>query len=72
MSQRVYRASQLASKPGQSGILPISQATLWRLVKAKKFPQPFKLGARVTVWDAAEVEAFIQAQREGGEVTAHA
>ncbi len=70
MSQRVYRASQLASKPGQSGILPISPATLWRWVRAGKFPQPFKLGEKVTVWDAAEVEAFIQAQRAGGEVAA--
>lgn len=71
MSQRVYRASQLTSKPGHSGILPISPATLWRLVKAKKFPQPFKLGARVTVWDAAEVEAFLQQQRNTQEA-AHA
>lgn len=71
MSQRVYRASQLASRPNRPGILPISPATLWRLVKANKFPQPFKLGARVTVWDATEVEAFIQAQR-AGEGVAHA
>ena len=65
MSQRVYRASQLATRPNNPGILPISPATLWRLVKAKKFPQPFKLSARVTVWDAAEVEAFIQTQHAG-------
>ncbi len=71
MSKRVYRIRQLASYPGQGGILPVSAATLWRWVKAGKFPQPFKLGEKVTVWDAAEVEAFIQAQRAGGEVAAH-
>jgi len=44
-------------------MLPVSTATLWRWVKEGKFPKPFKLGARVTVWDAAEVDAFIAAQR---------
>ena len=66
MSQRVYRIRQLVNRPGQPGILPVSAATLWRWVKAGKFPQPFKLGEKVTVWDAAEVEAFIAAQRLGG------
>lgn len=71
MAQRVYRIRQLVTGPHQPGILPISSATLWRWVKAGKFPKPFKLGEKVTVWDAAEVEAFIQAQHAGVEV-AHA
>lgn len=63
MAQRVYRIRQLVTGPHQAGILPISAATLWRWVKDGKFPKPFKLGHRVTVWDAAEVDAFITAQR---------
>ena len=63
MAQRVYRIRQLVTCPDRAGILPISAATLWRWVKAGSFPKPFKLGNKVTVWDAAEVDAFIAAQR---------
>lgn len=65
MSQRVFRISELASTPAKRGELPVSPATVWRWVREGKFPKPFKLGESVTVWDAAEVEAFI-AQRAGG------
>lgn len=64
MTQRVYRVRQLASGPHRPGILPVSQATLWRWVRAGKFPRPFKLSVGVTVWDADEVDQFITAQRE--------
>lgn len=65
MSQRVIRLSELATtpatitKPAKAGKLPVSPATIWRWVREGKFPKPFKLGESVTVWDAAEVDAFI-------------
>lgn len=59
MSQRVIRISELASTKGKSGKLPVSQATIWRWVKEGKFPKPFKLGERITVWKLDEVETFI-------------
>lgn len=71
MSQRVVRISDIASTPAKSGkpakvgMLPVSPATIWRWTREGKFPQPFKLGDSVTVWDMAQVEAFI-AQRAGG------
>jgi predicted DNA-binding transcriptional regulator AlpA len=65
MAQRVIRVAELATTKGRKGMLPVSPATVWRWVREGKFPQPFKLGESVTVWDAAEVEAFI-AQRAGG------
>lgn len=71
MSQKLFRINDLATtpgkagKPGKNGLLPVSPATVWRWVREGKFPQPFKLGESVTVWDAAAVEAFI-AQRAGG------
>lgn len=63
MANRLYREKDLCSDKGREGLLPISSATLWRLVRDKQFPQPFKLGPRVTVWDAEEVSTFIAAQR---------
>lgn len=65
MSQRIIRLADIASTPKKKGLLPISPATVWRWVREGKFPKPFKLGDSVTVWDAAQVEAFI-AQRSGG------
>jgi prophage regulatory protein len=60
LPQRLFRLQQIATTPQRQGILPCSPATVWRMVKAGKFPRPFKIGQRCTVWDAAEVEAYIQ------------
>lgn len=68
MSQQVIRIADLATTKGKPGKLPVSPATVWRWVREGKFPKPFKLGESVTVWDAAEVEAFIQARSQGQEV----
>lgn len=65
MAQRVIRVVEIATTKKRKGMLPVSPATVWRWVREGKFPKPFKLGESVTVWDAAEVEAFI-AQRAGG------
>ena len=65
MSQRVIRVADIATTKSSKGLLPVSPATVWRWVREGNFPKPFKLGESVTVWDAAEVEAFI-AQRAGG------
>jgi len=65
MSQRVIRVADIATTKTSKGMLPVSPATIWRWVREGKFPKPFKLGDSITVWNAAEVEAFI-AQRAGG------
>jgi prophage regulatory protein len=65
MSQRILRIADIASTKKSKGLLPVSPATIWRWVREKKFPAPYKLGAAITVWDIAEVDAFI-AKRAGG------
>lgn len=40
-------------------ILPVSKTTLWRYVKAGKFPQPRKLG-RSAFWVKEEVEHAVR------------
>jgi prophage regulatory protein len=62
MQTRVIRIADIATTPTKPGILPVSPATIWRWVRDGKFPKPFKLGASVTGWYAADIEAFI-AQR---------
>jgi prophage regulatory protein len=64
MSLRVIRLAQLASTKNRPGLLPVSQATIWRWVRQNKFPKPFKLAAGTTVWDSGQVESFITAQQK--------
>ena len=39
--------------------VPISKSTLWRQVRARSFPSPVKLSARVTAWRAEDVRRWI-------------
>ena len=59
MALQVIRLNELASTKNRSGKLPVSPATVWRWVREGQFPKPFKLSNRVTVWNLAEVDAFI-------------
>jgi predicted DNA-binding transcriptional regulator AlpA len=65
VSMRVYRLRQLATTKNRQGVLPVGPATVWRWVRDGKFPAPFKLGQGTTVWDAAQVEAFIVSASAG-------
>ncbi len=43
-------------------ILPFSAATLWRKVRAGTFVQPVKFSERVTAWNRAKVQEWIDSQ----------
>lgn len=45
-------------------MLQISNATLWRWTKAhtRGFPQPIRIGQKITAWRLAEIEQFITNQ----------
>ncbi|MEJ1165558.1 AlpA family phage regulatory protein [Variovorax sp. CCNWLW186] len=43
-------------------ILPFSAATLWRKVRAGTFVQPVKFSERVTAWNRAKVQEWLDAQ----------
>lgn len=61
-TKQLIRINELASHKGQRGLIPVSPATLWRWVKAGKFPAPIRLSERVTAWETAKVSAWIEAQ----------
>ena len=42
--------------------LNIGRSTVWAWVKAGLLPAPIKLGPRVSVWRASDIENFIQQQ----------
>jgi hypothetical protein len=68
VATRVYsRVSEIANnrRTGIPGIIPVSPATWWAWVKAKKAPQPIRLSAGVTVWRTADVVAFAESLAGG-------
>jgi prophage regulatory protein len=55
---------RLDKKSGKrtAGLVPVSPTTLWRWVKAGKFPKPRKLGENVVAWRAADIAAWLAAR----------
>lgn len=43
----------------------VGKTTLWRWSKRSDFPQPTKIGPKITLFDIAAVNAWIKAQRKG-------
>jgi len=44
--------------------IPVSRSSWWQGVKTGRFPKPFKLGERTTVWKVSDILALIN---EGGQ-----
>lgn len=40
------------------GIVPFSEATVWRKVKAGEFPAPTKISPNVTVWRVGAIRSW--------------
>jgi prophage regulatory protein len=47
-------------------LIPVSRTTIWRWVRANKFPAPIKLTRGVTVWLWAEVNAWLSERTSSG------
>ena len=44
----------------------LSKSEIYRRIKAGKFPEPIKLGARAVAWPAAQVDAWVKALIQQG------
>lgn len=40
-------------------IIPISRSGWWQGCKEGKYPKPIKLGPRITVWRASEIQKLV-------------
>ncbi len=45
--------------PPSPPVIPVSKSTWWAGVKAGRFPQPVKLGPRLTMWRVEDIRALI-------------
>ena len=43
-----------------NGPIPLSKSTWWAGVKSKRFPQPIKLGQKITAWRVEDIRALIE------------
>lgn len=43
-------------------VFPVSRSTWWEGVRQKRYPQPVKLGPRITAWKVEDIRAFLAAQ----------
>ena len=50
---------RLPSIIGPAGLLPISKSTWWLGIKTGRYPQPVKLGPRITAWRVEDIRALI-------------
>lgn len=53
----VVRLKQILAPDGP---IPVSKSSWWQGVKDGRFPKPFKLGPRTTVWRAEEIRALYE------------
>ncbi|WP_411555582.1 helix-turn-helix transcriptional regulator [Nitrosospira sp. Is2] len=47
------------SLPPKPAVIPVSRSTWWAGVKSGRFPQPVKLGPRITAWRVEDIRALI-------------
>ncbi|MGJ4902328.1 helix-turn-helix transcriptional regulator [Bradyrhizobium sp. HKCCYLS2058] len=53
------RLLRLSSIIKPDGPIPVSRSSWWAGVKAGRYPQPVKLGARITAWKEAEIQRLV-------------
>ncbi len=41
------------------GPIPVGKSTWWAGVKSRRYPQPVKLGPRITAWRVEDIRAII-------------
>jgi prophage regulatory protein len=46
--------------PAVLKVIPVSKSTWWAGIKTGRFPQPVKLGERITAWRVEDIRTLIQ------------
>lgn len=53
------RQSQLIGTKNRPGLIPLSPATFWRMIKRGEFPAPVQISKRCTAWRAEDVRTWM-------------
>jgi hypothetical protein len=46
-------------------VYPVSRSTWWEGVRSGRYPQPVKLGPRITAWRVEDIRALIERHSRG-------
>lgn len=57
---QIVRIPATKTKPETAGVYPVSKSTWWAGVRAGRYPQPVKLGERITAWRVEDIRALIE------------
>jgi predicted DNA-binding transcriptional regulator AlpA len=57
---QIVRIPATKKKPETVGVYPVSKSTWWAGVRAGRYPQPVKLGERITAWKVEDIRALIE------------
>lgn len=60
MTRNLHQKPRYVRMKDMSPMVGASTSTLWRWVKDGTFVRPIKLSARITVWNLAEVEQWLE------------
>lgn len=68
LKQAAKGATQLGMlrEPQVLELVPVSAATLWRMVKDGTFPRPRRISQRAVAWQRSDVEQWINTREEVG------
>ena len=59
------KAKIVNARPASTGLLGVSDKTIWNWVKRGEFPAPIKLSPTVTVWRLTDVQAWMEEKGMG-------
>ena len=65
---QVLGGERLVSRAELRGFISASDMTIWRWVRAKKFPPPVYIGTR-RFWKSTDIERWLEGKQQGLEVT---
>lgn len=64
--QHVYKSGvnkgkvkTIKARPAKSGLIPVSEKTIWCWIRDGKFPKPIHLSAGIRVWKVEDVYAWL-------------
>lgn len=56
------KTKNINARQASSGLIGVSDKTIWQWVKNGTFPHPIKLSPNVTVWRLSEIEAWMKSK----------
>ncbi len=57
---RANKKSPKTPREGIPAVIPVCKSKWWQGVKSGRYPQPTKLGPRVTAWRVEDIRALIE------------